>query len=101
MKSLPRTLPTGGAENRIIKTASKQQAACLKRRRGRWIPDKRTTIKSTGKEMNKMRDRKKQRALKKLKCDREKKPWQNSEGYYDPTAYLAIRNASKRALQTS
>ena len=48
-----------------------------------------------------MRDRKKQRALKKLKRDREKKPWQNSEGYYDPTAYLAIRNASKRALQTS
>ena len=48
-----------------------------------------------------MRDRKKQRALKKLKRDREKKPWQNSEGYYDPTAYHAIRNVEKQTLQTT
>ncbi len=39
MKNIPRTVPTGGAENRIIKTATKQQAACLKRRAGRWNPD--------------------------------------------------------------
>lgn len=39
-----------------------------------------------------MRDRKKQRELKKAGHE---KPWLNHEGYHDPTAYQAIRNVEK------
>lgn len=39
-----------------------------------------------------MRDRKKQRELKK---EGREKPWLNHEGYHDPTAYQAIRNLEK------
>lgn len=44
-----------------------------------------------------MRDRRRQRENKKLKLLNEKKPWLNSEGYYDPTAYHAIRSIMKPA----
>ena len=48
-----------------------------------------------------MRDRKKQRALKKTKREIEKNiNWKrNGEGYSDPTFYSALRNVEKEKLK--
>lgn len=42
-----------------------------------------------------MKDRTRQRANRKLKKKSQRKPWLNHEGYYDPTAYNAIRNIER------
>ena len=39
-----------------------------------------------------MRNRKTKRKLKKQQKAKIEKPWLNSEGYYDPTAYQALKN---------
>ena len=42
-----------------------------------------------------MKDRTRQRENRKLKKKSLRKPWLNHEGYYDMTAYQAIRNIEK------
>lgn len=42
-----------------------------------------------------MRNRKTQRMLKKRQKAKIEKPWLNSEGYYDPTAYQAMKNIER------
>ena len=46
-----------------------------------------------------MRDRKKQRELRRNRKDKFEKPWQNAEGYTDLTAYHGINNATKKPHQ--
>lgn len=42
-----------------------------------------------------MKDRTRQRENRKLKKKSRRKPWLNHEGYYDMTAYQAIKNITK------
>ena len=64
-----------------------------------------------------MKNRERQKANRKLKMQlqrgeiataefigpksRSDKPWLNSEGYHDPTAYVALRNIEKAGRQTA
>lgn len=59
------------------------------------VPNLTTNINKNRKENNKMKDRTRQRENRKLKRSGKKKPWLNHEGYYDPTAYNAIRNIER------